>query len=115
MIEKQTKLFKALSDKNRIRILKMLEGRSLCACEITEVLELASSTVSVHLNILKNAGFIEENKDGKWINYSISKNISDPMVLSLLTAMQFTLKDDRIINKDNEKACTVNRLNIKKI
>ena len=46
MIEEKTKLFKSLSDPNRLRILKMLQVKPLCVCEITDVLQLATSTVS---------------------------------------------------------------------
>ncbi|MCF8414300.1 MAG: metalloregulator ArsR/SmtB family transcription factor, partial [Melioribacteraceae bacterium] len=63
-------LFKAISDQNRIRILNMLKERILCVCEIRTILGLANSTVSQHLRILKENGFIEESKDGKWVNYS---------------------------------------------
>ncbi len=48
-----TTLFKALSEPNRLRILKMLQRKPLCVCEITDILQLAASTVSQHLNILK--------------------------------------------------------------
>ena len=53
-----TETFKALSDPNRTRILKMLQVRPLCVCEITELLGLATSRVSKHLSILRNAGFL---------------------------------------------------------
>jgi len=54
----RTKIFKALSDLNRLRILKALQTKSLCVCEIKELLNLANSTVSQHLKILKETGFI---------------------------------------------------------
>ena len=57
------KIFKALADSNRIRILKMLEVRPLCVCEITEVLNLAASTVSKHLSILRDADFIIDSNE----------------------------------------------------
>ncbi|MFO7524521.1 MAG: metalloregulator ArsR/SmtB family transcription factor, partial [Ignavibacteriaceae bacterium] len=63
MIEEKTKFFKTLSDPNRLRILKMLQIKPLCVCEITDVLQLATSTVSKHLSILKETGFIIEEKD----------------------------------------------------
>ena len=59
------KVFKALSDFNRIRIVKMLQLRPLCVCEIREVLDLATSTVSKHLSILRDAELILDEKDGK--------------------------------------------------
>jgi len=61
------KTFKAVSDPNRIRILKMLEVRELCVCEITEILNLAASTVSKHLSLLRDAEFILDRKEGKWV------------------------------------------------
>ena len=57
-----TKIFKALSDNSRLRILKMLQTKSLCVCEIQDILGLAASTVSKHLSILRDAGFISEEK-----------------------------------------------------
>ena len=68
MLDKQEKIFKALSDSNRIRIVKMLQRKSLCVCEIKDVINLATSTVSKHLSILREAGLIVDWKDGKWIN-----------------------------------------------
>ena len=55
MKRETVKVFKALSDTNRIRIIKMLEGRELSVCEVREVLDLLISTVSRHLSILRDA------------------------------------------------------------
>ena len=82
MLKNKARIFKALSDPNRLRILKMLQIRSLCVCEITEVLQLATSTVSKHLSILKDTDFIIEEKNGKWVNYLINTNPSDQRVSS---------------------------------
>ena len=60
MLKEKAKIFKALSDPNRLRILKMLQTKDLCVCEITSVLNLATSTVSKHLSILRDSGFIIE-------------------------------------------------------
>ena len=60
------KVFKALGDSNRIRIVKMLEARELCVCEVREVLDLSNSTVSKHLSVLRDADLILDRKDGKW-------------------------------------------------
>ena len=53
-----TDIFKALSDKNRLRILMMLTRRPLCVCEIQNVLSITVSTVSKHLSILRDIGLI---------------------------------------------------------
>jgi ArsR family transcriptional regulator, arsenate/arsenite/antimonite-responsive transcriptional repressor len=61
---------KAAGDPTRARILKLLERRGLCVCQVQAVLALAPSTVSKHLAILKQAGLVEDRRDGKWIEYA---------------------------------------------
>ena len=103
------KIFKALSDANRIRILKMLEVRSLCVCEITEVLNLAASTVSKHLSILREAEFITDEKDGKWVNYRLNTMEYERYINQLLPLINEWLNDDSLIQGDREKARNSNR------
>ena len=62
---------KALADPNRVRALMALRGRELCVCRIIELLQLAPSTVSKHLTILKKAGLIEGRKEGRWMHYRL--------------------------------------------
>ena len=109
MLKNKARIFKALSDPNRLRILKMLQIRSLCVCEITEVLQLATSTVSKHLSILKDADFIVEEKSGKWVNYLININPTDPRVSSLLSRLDFWVSDETIISKDRILVSKVDR------
>ncbi len=108
-LEKQSEIFKALSEPNRIRIVKMLQQKSLCVCEITEILQLAASTVSKHLSILKNAGFIIDEKDNKWINYKINPNPEDAGVLSSLFSVKLLMENDEVIKKDREMLQKVDR------
>ena len=65
------RVMKALSDPNRVTIIKMLGKRELCVCEITAALGLAQSTVSKHLKILEEAGLVTFRKMGPWIFYSL--------------------------------------------
>ena len=108
-IKENTKLFKALSDPNRLRILKMLQTKPLCVCEITDVLKLATSTVSKHLSILRGAGFIAEEKDGKWVNYMINPYPSDKRISSVLSTLDFWISDDSLIISDKHKIQKVDR------
>lgn len=62
---------KAISDPTRLKILYLLQEGELCACEINAALEKPQSTISHHLNILKNAKFIEGRKEGIWIHYKL--------------------------------------------
>jgi ArsR family transcriptional regulator len=104
-----TKVFKALSDINRLRILKALQSKVLCVCEIRELVELANSTVSQHLKILKESGFIIEQKDGKWVNYLINPRTSDPRVNSILASLDFWINDEKTIIKDKIKVQELDR------
>ncbi|GAB4298547.1 MAG: hypothetical protein Kow0098_23930 [Ignavibacteriaceae bacterium] len=109
MIEEKTKLFKSLSDPNRLRVLKMLQIKPLCVCEITDVLQLAASTVSKHLSILRETGFIIEEKDGKWVNYMINPHPNDPRISSIISTLDFWIADQKIIKKDKAKVSKVDR------
>ena len=102
------RLFQALSDVNRIRILKMLEVRPLCVCEIREILGLATSTVSKHLSILRENNFIIDEKDGRWVNYQINHAPGSP-VLELLPLLKKWLPDEQIIQSDREQVEKVDR------
>ncbi len=64
-------VFKALSDETRLRILKLLEQGELCVCDIMAALGMIQPKVSFHLGVLKEAGFIRDRKQGRWIHYSI--------------------------------------------
>jgi ArsR family transcriptional regulator, arsenate/arsenite/antimonite-responsive transcriptional repressor len=106
----QENIFKALSDKSRIRIIKMLQKKPLCVCEITAILKLATSTVSNHLSILTDASLIVGEKDGKWTNYRINTNPNDNIVSSTLLYLQFILEDDETILNDRRTIENVDRL-----
>ena len=103
------KIFKALSDSNRLRIIKMLEVRPLCVCEITEVLQLANSTVSKHLSILREADLILDEKEGKWVNYSLNTNLADDIKKKILALLKDGLPNDDVVTKDRQKVKSVDR------
>lgn len=65
-------LTKALADENRVRLLLALRGGELCACQLTELIQLAPSTVSKHLSLLKHAGLLESRKEGRWIYFKLA-------------------------------------------
>ncbi|MDD5543020.1 MAG: metalloregulator ArsR/SmtB family transcription factor [Acidobacteriia bacterium] len=68
------KVFKALSDTTRLRILHLLEQTGeLCVCDLKTVLECPQARISRHLAILKNAGFIDDRREGTWVLYSLTK------------------------------------------
>ena len=70
----EVKALKALGDETRIRAVLALREYELCVCQIVELLELAPSTVSKHLQILKEAGLVKSRKKGRWVYYSLSSS-----------------------------------------
>ncbi len=108
-MDDKAKLFKALADKNRLRILKMLDVRPLCVCEIRELLGLANSTVSQHLAILRDADFIYDIKDNKWVNYHLNKRSADDVVYALLMVLQSKSFENDIYREDAARVETVDR------
>ena len=72
-----TRLHKALSNPARLRIVAMLRGGELCACQIQAVLGLAPSTVSRHVAELRDAGLVTERKDGRWVYFRLAPG-ADP-------------------------------------
>lgn len=65
-------ILKAVADENRLRIIMALRGKELCVCTLSELLDLAPSTTSKHLSILKQARLIESVKDGKFVYYRLT-------------------------------------------
>jgi len=72
LADKQSRFFKALGDETRLRILKLLETKELCVCEVMVALDLTQPTASHHLGLLESAGFVKARKEGKWVFYSIA-------------------------------------------
>ncbi len=111
-MEKLSNLFKALSDPNRLRILKMLEIRPLCVCEITRCLGLATSTVSKHLSILKENGLVLDEKDGKWVTYRIKLDMESEYHRYLLPLFRGWLNENQLIQKDSHLLSNISRYTI---
>jgi ArsR family transcriptional regulator len=74
LVDTQSRVFKALGDRTRLRMLYLLKVRELCVCEIMTALDLTQPTASHHLSILENARVIKERKDGRWVFYSLANN-----------------------------------------
>lgn len=98
-------VMKALSDPNRVKIVKMLQHRILCVCEIQAALGLAQSTASKHLKVLDEAGLITSAKEGLWVNYRLSEGHQSPYASVLLGCLRHWL------NEDGDVSAMLTRLN----
>ena len=106
------RVMKALSDPNRVKIVKMLQNKVMCVCEIQAILGLAQPTVSKHLQVLENAGLVNYQKDGLWVNYHLTDGNSNPYVATLLGNLKHWLDDESEIARIVEQLPTVNRTDI---
>ena len=102
-------VMKALSDPNRVRLLKMLQRRSMCVCEIQAALGIAQPTVSKHLKLLESAGLVGRQKEGLWVNYSLADGGRSPYAASLLGNLRHWLSDDPGIRELLERSDAIRR------
>ena len=98
---------KALADVNRVRILALLQGRSLCVCQIIAVLGLAPSTVSKHLSILRQGGLLEIEKRGRWIHCRLADSGAPPVAKQALGWLRTSLKRDKRLEDDGRSLAKV--------
>jgi ArsR family transcriptional regulator len=68
-----TRLFHALSDETRLRILERLRAGERCVCELTDALDAAQSRLSFHLKVLKDAGVVTDRREGRWMYYTVDR------------------------------------------
>ena len=108
-LDTASKVFKALAEPNRIRILKMLEVRPLCVCEITDILGLATSTVSRHLAVLRDSELIADEKDGKWVEYRLNEGGSENLTAHLLVLIKDRIPSDDQTFEDARRARIADR------
>ena len=94
---------KAASDPTRTRILKLLEPGGLCVCQIQSVLGLAPSTVSKHLAILKHAGLVDHQRDGKWIEYGLTPDSRNPHATRVLALLKGELDREAAVIADRKR------------
>lgn len=73
-LRRQSRLLKALANETRLKMLRLLNIREMCVCELTVALNLTQPTASHHLSILQNVGLIKDRKEGKWVFYSVAKS-----------------------------------------
>lgn len=93
------RVMKALSDPNRVKMMKILQSRPLCVCEIKEALGIAQSTASKHLKILEDAELVKSFKDGLWVNYSLADGSGSPYSASMIGALRHWLDDESKIKE----------------
>jgi ArsR family transcriptional regulator len=90
-VEATLRLFRALGDETRLRLLEQLHGGEQCVCDLTDELEASQSRLSFHLKALKDAGLVTDRRDGRWVYYAIN-----PDALAILERVLAGLKPSRL-------------------
>ena len=95
-------IFRALSDRTRLRILNLLQGGELCVCHLVAVLDVPQPTASRHLAYLRRAGLVVARKEGLWMHYRLvpPRSKSHEMLLRCLAQC---FKEEGVFARDREK------------
>jgi len=88
------KVMKALSDPNRVKIVKILQQKGMCVCELQDALQISQPSVSKHLKILEEAGLVDYTKDGLWVNYFLSNGQKSSYASSIMGNLRHWLEDE---------------------
>ena len=97
------KIAKALSDENRLKMLKLLTEKDICVCEMNELFPMSHSQVSRSLNILFNAGFLKRWHDGKCVVYMADRVSGNIYCQKMLNLIADSFNEDESIQKLREK------------
>lgn len=97
------KLFKALSDETRLRILNILLERECCVCEVIQALDISQTRASRNLTALYEAGFLKLRKDGLWSLYSIQRDSANEYLSDLVRVVSKALKGNKTLEQDRER------------
>ena len=103
------KVFKALADKNRLRILKMLQSKKMCACELSAALGITRPSVSRHLSLMKDAGLVVDERNGSWIDYSLCEERINQYAPVIQAHLKEWVNDDPKVKDDLEKIKSLSR------
>ena len=101
------RVYKALADWNRLRILKILEVKPMCVCGVAHILEIAQSAVSRHLRVLSDAELITRERDGGYVEYSLNYESDLNPVRIQLNFLKKLMNEDAQIIKDQKMASQI--------
>ena len=104
------KVFKALSDETRLRILNLLLERECCVCEVMQVLDISQTRASRNLNALYDAGLLKLRRQGLWALYSIDKEGLNEHYVYLVEAVKKALEGNETTYQDRLKLRSAKRI-----
>ncbi len=106
------RLFGALSDESRLRLLFALRHGELCVCQLIALMERAPSTVSKHLSLLRDAGLVDSRKHGRWVYYRLAVHPEFPVMGPRAAPLFQSLAASLPIKADDRKLKAICRENM---
>ena len=103
------RVMKALSDPNRVKIVKMLQHKMMCVCDMRAALGIAQPTVSKHLKVLEDAGLVGFRKDGLWVNYHLTNGGDNTYAAAMLERLEHWLQEDPAVVRLQESLPGIRR------
>lgn len=97
-----SRLFKALGDETRLRIVALLSHGELCVCHFESALGLTQSNTSRQLGVLKNAGIVEARREGSWVYYQLAPQM-DEVCKAQLKALVSAFTRHEVLREDVER------------
>jgi ArsR family transcriptional regulator, arsenate/arsenite/antimonite-responsive transcriptional repressor len=97
------KVYKALSDESRLRVLALLNVRECCVCEAMQVLDISQSKASRILSSLCDAGMLKLKKEGLWSLYSIDWDGMDKSLKDIVETTINAIKMNKVIVADRDR------------
>jgi ArsR family transcriptional regulator, arsenate/arsenite/antimonite-responsive transcriptional repressor len=98
-VRSASRLFKALGDETRLRIVALLSHGELCVCHLEAALELTQSNTSRQLGVLRNAGVVEPRREGNWVYYRLAPQL-DALCRSQLEALSGAFARREVLRRD---------------
>jgi DNA-binding transcriptional ArsR family regulator len=108
-------IFNALADENRLRMLLALQDGELCVCQLADFTNLAQSTVSKHMTILKQAGLVEARKSGRWVHYRLGGSDASVMAREMLTWILKSLARDPQVIADRIQVERIRKVHLEEV
>ncbi|ADJ26883.1 transcriptional regulator, ArsR family [Dehalogenimonas lykanthroporepellens BL-DC-9] len=104
------KVFKALADETRLRIMNLILERDCCVCEVTQALDISQTGASRGLTQLYEAGLLSQRREGLWVIYHLAPDLADNGLDHLIKALEYRFRDDRQMAVDRRKLHDAGRL-----
>jgi len=101
-VEQLERVFRALADTTRLRILALLGNNEVCVCHIHDALRLPQPTVSRHLGYLRRTGLVATRRDGVWMHYRRSSSL-DPAAQRIVDTAVAALDHSRTAAADRKE------------